>query len=77
MDQPLDIKKEWLSVARRMQSVSCSEGLSIVSISVLVNSAGVPIFWSEPKKILIEPKAKAGDIINSLSKFENGFKENS
>jgi hypothetical protein len=77
MDAPLDLKKEWLNVARRMQSIASSEGLSIVSISVLVNSCGIPIFWSEPKKILIEPRAKAGDIIDYLNKMENGFKENS
>ncbi len=70
MDQPLDIKKEWLSVARRMQSIGASEGLSIVTISVLVNSAGVPIFWTAPKKMLIEPRAKAGDIIDCLNKID-------
>lgn len=71
MDIPLDLKKEWLSVARRMQSIASSEGLSLISISVLVNSSGVPIFWSEPKKILIEPRAKAGEIIDYLNKIEN------
>jgi hypothetical protein len=32
MDIPLDLKKEWLSVARRMQSIASSEGLSLISI---------------------------------------------
>lgn len=60
-----DIKKEWLNIARRLQSASKSDGLMILRISVLCDKNGNPIAWTEPRRILIEPKrieAKVQDI---------------
>lgn len=62
-DIPLDIQREWLAVIRRLQSVSKSEGLSVITISILVDKDGVPQAWTAPQKTLIEPKNAASAIL--------------
>lgn len=60
---PQDIKTQWMgvhkalfNVIRRMQSVSKSGGLSVVTIRVVVNAEGCPISWTEPQVTRIEPR---------------------
>lgn len=55
-DLPEDIKREYLSLIRRIQSVSKSAGYSVVRISVLVDADGTPIAWTEPIQVKLEPK---------------------
>ena len=45
---PQDIKKEWLSLIRRFQSVASTNGYAIVSMQVLVDRDGIPVSWLEP-----------------------------
>lgn len=66
-----DIKPKWYSLIRRLQSVSKSEGLSIIGINILVNKDGEPLFWTEPKKTLVEPKNASNKIISLLTDFDN------
>lgn len=58
-----DIRTGWLSVARRMQSVAKSEGLSVVTINVLVDAEGNPQAWTSPKQTKIEPKGAASALL--------------
>lgn len=53
---PEDIKHEYLSLIRRIQSVSKSAGYSVVRISVLVDENGTPIAWTEPIQTKLEPR---------------------
>lgn len=53
---PEDVQSKWYNITRRMQSVAKSEGLSIVSVKVLVDADGVPITWEVDSHIL-EPKS--------------------
>lgn len=53
---PLDIQKKWYNIVRRMQSVAKSEGLSIVSVKVLVEADGTPVTW-EVESHILEPKS--------------------
>ncbi len=59
MTEILDVKKSWLSVARRLQSVSSrvKNGYSIITIKVLSNNQGDAIAWSTPTETHIEPGA--------------------
>ena len=63
-EMPKDIKHAWFSVVRRLQSVSKSAGLSVITISILVDSEGTPQAWTEPERILIEPKNAASAILS-------------
>jgi hypothetical protein len=64
---PDDIKAAWLSPIRRLQSVASQQrGLAIISINILVDETGNPLCWTNPKKVLIEPKNRARDIINGF-----------
>lgn len=60
---PEDIQTQWLSVIRRLQSVSKSEGLSVVTISILVDPNGVPQAWTSPTQVKIEPRSAASTIL--------------
>jgi hypothetical protein len=64
---PQDIKPPWLNVVRRLQSVSKTGGLALVSITVLVDSDGVPKLWLEPKCERIEPRKRSREIIEMLA----------
>lgn len=55
---PIDVKQEWLSVIRRLQSVGSSRGYSVVSISILVDKQGTPVMWTEPTQKKLEPWPK-------------------
>lgn len=71
---PEDIKPEWLSVIRRLQSVSKSSGLSVVSIAILVDADGKPISWTAPERILLEPKSISGALLALALQGENVLK---
>jgi len=63
MVYPKDLKACWYDVVRRMQSVSRTDGMAIVSISVLVDQDGCPRFWIEPSCRKIEPRRSADEIL--------------
>lgn len=65
---PQDIKTGWLNVARRLQSVARTQGLALVSITVLVDQEGCPRFWLEPNVRKIEPSRSADEIMEIFSK---------
>jgi hypothetical protein len=71
---PLDIKAPWLNVARRMQSVAHTDnqGFAVISITILVNSDGLPIGWSSPKITCIEPKRSNLDLDNFMDAITDG-----
>ena len=68
---PKDLKPPWLNVARRMQSVSKTGGLALVSITVLVDLEGVPRLWMEPTCKKIEPRKASQDILELLTNVIN------
>jgi hypothetical protein len=67
--KPLDIQKEWLSVIRRLQSVAKSEGLQVITISILVDEEGTPKAWAEPRKTKIEPKNAASALLSMIDAY--------
>ncbi len=64
---PQDLKPPWLNVARRMQSVSKTGGLALVSITVLVDQDGVPRAWLEPNCRKVEPRKSAAVLLKMLA----------
>ncbi|MFA4974451.1 MAG: hypothetical protein WC683_17735 [bacterium] len=53
---PQDIRPDWLNVIRRLQSVACQQrGYAIITMSVVVDSNGCPVFWQSPQMIQLEP----------------------
>ena len=51
-----DIKKGWLNLARRLQSVCKTEGYAIVKVTAVVDCNGNPVQWIEPTVRKFEPK---------------------
>jgi len=63
---PTDIQVEWLSVIRRLQSVSKTEGLAVIRISILVDADGRPKTWLSPHVFKIEPKSSADALLHLI-----------
>jgi len=68
MQELLDLKRGWQSVARRMQSVAKTGGLAIVTITVLVDESGEPKFWLEPTCKKVEPRKFSSEIMKMFTK---------
>jgi hypothetical protein len=66
IDLPQDVKRGWLLVARRCQSVARTDGLAIITIKVLVDQDGNPRACQK-----IEPKPSSSQILEIFS--ESGF----
>lgn len=66
---PDDIRPQWLSVIRRLQSVARSKnhGLAILEIKVLVDASGVPVQWTEPNVTRLEPKGSKDELLALLT----------
>ncbi len=70
---PEDIRRPWLDVVRRLQQVARQgnrEQLAVVSIRVLVDTQGLPVFWTEPKRTVLEPKRLAQHALDVLASEE-------
>jgi hypothetical protein len=65
---PQDIKACWFNPIRRLQSAtSGNKGLAIVTMKFLVNADGVPIQWTEPNVVLLEPWQKPKALLDLLT----------
>lgn len=60
-----DIKaewKDWLNLARRLQSIACrQEGLAIAKLWVVLRADGTPLLWTAPEVTLLEPKRRVDE----------------
>lgn len=72
MFPPTDIRPKWLNPIRRLQSIARrhNNGIAVLQITVVVDSDGDPVFWTNPKKVLIEPKAKSREFIDLLMEMQ-------
>lgn len=62
-----DIKPHWFNLIRRLQSAArCQSGHAIITISVVVDSDGKPIAWTEPQMTKIEPLSTSHQWISLL-----------
>lgn len=51
--------REWAKVIRRLQSVARGQGgCAVLTIKVVVDCDGNPIFWRDPTRVLLEPRAR-------------------
>lgn len=66
-----DIRPQWLNVARRCQSVACKQnGISLVTMKILVGADGNPIVYQEPFLIKIEPISQVERLLELLAKLD-------
>ena len=74
MPNPNDIKAswkpvitEWANIIRRLQSVGASQrGYAIVSLQVMIDQDGNPVFWTSPEVHPIEPQRQARDFLSRI-----------
>lgn len=65
--QPQHLKTPWLSILARLQSVAVEQrGNAVLTIRVVVDEKGLPIFWSEPKMTRLEPMSRTREWLNKL-----------
>jgi hypothetical protein len=65
---PEDVRPQWFNVIRRLQSVAreSNQGLAVMQIKVMVDGNGTPVIWTEPVKVLLEPKRAAEQVLEML-----------
>lgn len=70
---PDDIRPQWFNVIRRLQSVARdgNQGLAVIDMRVLVDEDGVPVIWTEPKRLLLEPKRMSQHVLELLTENAN------
>lgn len=70
-----DIKKPWLNLIRRLQSEAGSTkrhgGVSVLKVLVVVNGDGVPVAWTSPVRVGLEP-IKNHDLLINLVQGMDG-----
>ncbi len=66
---PDDIRPQWLSVIRRLQSVARTKnhGLAVLNIRIVVDASGTPIQWTEPGVTRLEPKGSKDELLALLT----------
>lgn len=70
MEIPMDIKPQWLNIARRLQQCAAccgNAGVAIVSTNIIIDNDGLPIGLTEPKVVKIDPKKNKDVLINLLT----------
>ena len=70
METSMDIKPQWLNVARRLQQCSAccgNSGVAIVSTHIIIDSNGLPVGMTEPDIVKIDPKKSKDVLINLLT----------
>ena len=59
MSRPENLKQKWFSVASRLQSVSSTlNSNAIIKITIIVDSTGTPVAWTNPDIKTIEPRSQ-------------------
>lgn len=66
------LRSGWVSVAARMQQTACTNNANaVITMNVLVDKSGNPIFWFEPSVAKIEPAARLDDAIVHMLRAKN------
>lgn len=68
MDQrPENIRPKWFALTQRLQGIAARQnGFAFVTVQILVDSGGEPIYWLEPTLTKIEPIGASSQFINEL-----------
>jgi hypothetical protein len=70
VENVLDVKTQWLNVARRLQQcASCcgNSGVAIVTTHIIIDNDGLPVGMSEPKIVKLDPKKNKDALILLLT----------
>lgn len=66
---PEDLEQPWLNLARRLKSIACQErgqrGAAFLHVAVLVDGNGVPVGYTEPQMVKMEPRSKEYEILET------------
>lgn len=63
-----DLRKQWLNVARRLQSAaSHNRGAAVLHTRIIVDESSNPIGWNEPEVLRIEPVSHAANLLNMIA----------
>ena len=50
--------RPWLPLVHRLQGAGKSQGLSVMTVHIIVDEFGCPLYWGKPKVTHVEPKAR-------------------
>ena len=62
-----NLRQGWASAALRMQQVACNNNANaVITISILIDRSGNPVFWMEPNIHKVEPAARFEEVMQEL-----------
>lgn len=61
-----DIRPKWMNVIRRLQSVATSNGVRVLTIRVVVDANGDPLYWLTPQVVQLEPVSQTEAFLRAL-----------
>lgn len=57
----------WAPLVRRLTAAGKSQGLSVLTVRVIVDERGQPLHWTKPSVQHIEPKARGDALLRALA----------
>jgi hypothetical protein len=67
MALPENIRPRWGALTQRLQGVACRQnGFAFITIQILVDASGDPVYWLEPTLTKIEPINASSQFINEM-----------
>lgn len=70
---------KWENLIRRLSGVAerecTNKGMAVITVEILVDSTGEPVFWSEPRITKIEPRIGATVFMEKILKIIASPKE--
>lgn len=64
----LDISPNWLNIVRRLQAeASRSNSAGVLTVQIILDPSGVPVYWTEPQLRKIEPRSRAREFLSFLT----------
>ncbi len=67
---PADLHPAWMNILRRLQSIGhTQQGITIVTIQVILDEHGKPVKWAQPTSVILEPKKDSGEFLALLARY--------
>ncbi len=64
----------WGALINRLERFAKDGSISVVSVDILTDETGAPLFWTEPSKVRYEPKSGAVQFFEIVAAKQNTVK---
>ena len=66
----VDLLRPWFPLIRRVRKAAKNGGsYAVLSMRVIVDGDGIPRHWTEPSRLVVEPRATGEDLVKLLERL--------